>query len=243
MCLQCESTEKTAAAPTFHIIYEDEQLVAIEKPSGILVHRTGISQDRVFVLQTLRNQLQKHVYTVHRLDRATSGVLLFALNKDSQAIISEQFEKKTIEKVYYAVVRGWIHKKGTIDHPVPNDKGKLKSAITHYQRMAKGEIDVAIGRYKTARYSLVKLMPETGRKHQIRRHLRSISHPVIGDVNYGDRHHNHYFWDHLNLNRLMLHAHDLKISHPVSHETLIFNSSLPVEWSALFQQLNWKMST
>lgn len=223
----------------FNILLQNDEFIAIDKPSGILVHRTGISTDRVFVLQKLRDQIQQYIYTIHRLDRATSGVLVFAFNSEAQKHISRQFEAKTVSKTYFAMVRGWTDEDGTIDHPVPDDRGRSRSAITHFRRIATGELDVAIGRYKSARYSLVELKPETGRKHQIRRHMRHIAHPIIGDVNYGDRHHNHYFWEHLNLQRLMLHASELQLDNPKNEQRLNIHCPLPNAWHSLFQQLNW----
>ncbi|MGV6850965.1 MAG: pseudouridine synthase [bacterium] len=217
----------------FEILYQDNSIVVINKPSGILVHRTGISQDKVFVVQELRNQIGAYVYTVHRLDRATSGVLLFALNKEVQKALSAQFENREVHKKYHALVRGWPKKQGFIDHPVPDDRGRLREAMTNYQRLEKTEINVSIGRYNTARYTLLELHPETGRKHQIRRHLRHIAHPIIGDVNYGDRHHNHYFWEHLGIHRLMLHASALAFKHPDTGESIEIKISLPDEWKPI----------
>ncbi len=208
----------------FTILYEDDLLVAINKPAGILVHRTGISEDKVFVLQLLRDQLGgARIYTTHRLDRGTSGVLVFAKTQDAARFLGEQFMGKTVEKKYWALVRGWLPEPGTIDYALADKetgKGHL-DAVTHYSPMAKSEIDAPIGlRYKTARFSLVEARPETGRRHQIRKHFAHINHPVIGDVRHGDVKQNKYFRDVFGMKRMMLHSAFIQFEHPETREML-----------------------
>lgn len=208
----------------FPILFEDDYFVAINKPAGILVHRTGISEDRVFVLQLLRDQLGgARIFTTHRIDRGTSGVLIFAKNQESARHLGEQFMGKTIDKKYWAMVRGWIQEPATIDYALADKetgKGHL-DAVTHYRPMGVSEIEEPIGlRYPTARFSLVEASPETGRRHQIRKHFAHINHPIIGDVRHGDVKQNKYFRDVFGLKRMMLHAASLQFEHP-DNQTLI----------------------
>lgn len=222
----------------FNILLQNDEFIAIDKPPGILVHRTGISTDRVFVLQRLRHQVQKYLYTVHRLDRATSGVLLFAFNQHTQKLLAQQFENRSVNKTYQALVRGWTDEQGTINHPVPDDKGRKREAITSYRQIQKYQLFDKVGRYDSARYTLLELKPLTGRKHQLRRHMRHIAHPIIGDVNYGDRHHNHYFWEQLNTRRLMLHACQLSFTNPSNGKQLTINCSPSQQWVELLQRFD-----
>ncbi|MFK8017753.1 MAG: pseudouridine synthase [Gammaproteobacteria bacterium] len=208
------------------ILYRDDEFVAIDKPAGLLVHRSPISRDEVFALQTLRDQIGQRVYPVHRLDRATSGVLLFALNKDSAAKVSAQFEARTVVKRYLAVARGWIGSEGAIDHPLINDEGSAQAAQTRYTRLAKTELPFAVDRYPTTRYSLVQIEPLTGRRHQIRRHFKHISHHLIGDTTHGNGKHNRFFRERFGVRRLLLMGQELRFLHP-RLETLIRIEAAP----------------
>ena len=219
---------------TFPILYSDDYFVAINKPRGILVHRTGISEDRVFVLQLLRDQLGgAHVFTTHRLDRGTSGVLIFGKTQEAARHLGEQFMGKTIEKKYLAVVRGWTDETGTIDYPLADkETGRgLLDAVTHYTCLGKSEINAPIGlRYPTARFSLVTAEPETGRRHQIRKHFAHIHHPIIGDKRHGDVKQNTYFREKFGMTRMLLHASELAFQHPVSGQSVRITAPLDVEF-------------
>lgn len=211
---------------TFEILLEDDWLAAVNKPSGILVHRTGISEDTVFVLQLLRNQLGMRVYPIHRLDRGTSGVLLFAKSPESAAELNALFRGKSVEKEYTGIVRGFIDETGVIDHPIVDYPGAAgQEALTTYRRLAQVELPVAVGRYPTARYSLVAISPQTGRWRQIRKHFSHIRHPIIGDKKHGDLHHNKYFSETLGIHRLLLHAHRLRFTHPYTGQDLEITAS------------------
>lgn len=203
-------------APTsFDILFEDESFIAINKPYGILVHRTKISEDTRFVLQILRDQIGQHVYPVHRLDRATSGVLIFGKNKVAAGQLSEQFRERSIEKKYLAIVRGYVEPQATIDYPITGESGKHpQEAITHYTRLAQTEMDIAVRRYPTSRYSYVSIQLETGRWRQIRRHFSHLRHPIIGDKKHGDINHNKFFASEWGIDRMLLHASQLHFSHP-----------------------------
>jgi len=199
----------------FPILFEDESLIAINKPTGILVHRTRISEDKIFVLQLLRKQINQRVYPIHRLDRATSGVLIFGKNKEGASLLSEQFRAKKVEKQYLGIVRGYVEEEGTIDYPLAKEKWlPKKEAISHYRKLNQTEIQEPIGRYQTARYSLVEVRLETGRRHQIRRHFSHLRHPIIGDKKHGDVKHNSYWRDNFDISRMLLHAQHLQFNHP-----------------------------
>ena len=207
----------------FSILFADEHFVAINKPPGILMHRTRISEDNVFVVQLLRDQLGQRVYPVHRLDRATSGVLVFGKNAEAAGLLGEQVMDKTVEKKYMAIVRGWVPESGTIDYALEDPdsgKGRLQ-AITHFVRLGTSEINHSIGlRHKTARFSLVEAQLETGRRHQIRKHFAHLNYPVIGDKRHGDVKHNTYFREVFGLKRMFLHSLLLSFQHPYTLEQI-----------------------
>ena len=199
-----------------NILFQDEHYVAVDKPAGLLVHRSPISRDRVFVLQTLRNQLDRRVYPVHRLDRATSGVLVFGLTAEAARCLVAAFERHEVEKQYFAVARGWVDDQGLIDHPVADEEGNAiaRQARTHYRRLARVELPFAVDRYPTSRYSLVSVTPETGRRQQIRKHFKHISHHLIGDTTHGNGRHNRFFRDQIGISRLLLMSARLSFAHP-----------------------------
>ena len=163
------------------ILYQDNDFIAINKPNGILVHRTKIAQDtKGFVLQLLRNQIKQRVYPIHRLDKPTSGVLLFGLHSEAAKQMVAAFANRTIEKQYWAIVRGYTDKEAIIDYALQIDKYKpRKQAITKYKTIQKIEIPQPVGRYNTARYSWIEAMPKTGRMHQLRKHFKHIFHPIV----------------------------------------------------------------
>lgn len=226
--------------PTFDILYEDEWLIVINKPCGILVHRTKISEDTQFVLQLLRKQIQQYVYPVHRLDRATSGVLIFGKSSEAANHLAEQFRNHQIEKNYLAIVRGHLDATGTIDYDLAPEKHKpAKSAITHYQRITQSELNTPVGlRYPTARYSLVKINLETGRRHQIRRHFAHIRHPIIGDKRHGDCKYNKYFSENYGLERMLLHASEAVFSYGEKEDKIHVSAPLDATFLKTIDLLN-----
>lgn len=232
------------------ILYADDQLVAINKPAGMLVHRSWLDKhETVFAMQTLRDQLGQHVFPIHRLDRPTSGILLFALNSDTARIMSQKFEQHQLEKHYLAVVRGYLDGAGRIDYPLSVQRDKIadkfsqpkeaQSAITDYQTLAQVEMPYAAGKFATARYSLVQLRPTTGRKHQLRRHLKHLFHPIMGDTNYGDLHQNRTLTANIGVDRLFLHAQRLTFEHPDRLQKITLNAPLDGQWQRLFERFGW----
>ncbi|OFZ18965.1 MAG: hypothetical protein A2X94_13530 [Bdellovibrionales bacterium GWB1_55_8] len=230
----------------FRILHKDEWLVAIEKPAGFQVHPPenpahSLSRNKN-CLFLLRKQLEEKLYPVHRLDSATSGVLLFALTPEIARNLQSAFQAQEIQKRYYAVVRGFTPDEGTIDHPLSDldaredDETALpaKPSLTQYETLFRTEKEVAVGRYATSRYSLVRVEPKTGRQHQIRRHFAHISHPLIGDTVYGDGKHNRHFRTVLETRALLLKAYSLRLTHPVTSESLFLRCRWGDTWQRVF---------
>lgn len=204
------------------IIYRDENFIAIDKPSGLLVHRTNLdTQATEFALQILRDQIGQNVHPCHRLDRPTSGILLFALNAEALKYAQNEFAERRVEKIYHAIVRSWPEEVGTINYDLKSEENRklIQSAVTEFRCLAKSEINLPIGRYSTARFALLELIPKTGRKHQLRRHLAHIRHPIIGDTRHGDGAQNRFIREHFDCNRLLLHATGLCFKLPQSNHS------------------------
>jgi len=231
------------------ILFQDESLVAINKPSGLLVHRSPIDQfETRFAMQMTRDQIGQHVFPVHRLDKPTSGVLLFALSAEVASMLTKQFTETTIHKTYWAVVRGYTNDNGIIDSALQKELDKMtdkladkdkpaQSAITLYERLASTELPYPVGRYETARYSLISLQPKTGRKHQLRRHMKRIFHPIVGDTTHGDGKQNDFLRKQFGLSRLMLHACSMGLVHPVTGQKMLLEASAPDDFSGILKAL------
>jgi tRNA pseudouridine65 synthase len=205
------------------VLYQDNHLLAVYKPANLLMHKSPISSDKDFLLQRLHRQTQKHLYPIHRLDRATCGIVLFALQPETAAILSRDIQQHRMEKTYLAIVRGFVNDEGQIDYPLDDLKNHStamprKNAITHYSCLARAQIPIPVRPFSQSRYSLVKIQPLTGRRHQIRRHFAHIRHPLIGDVNYGDGKHNAMFRSHFLCHRLLLAAIKISLIHPVTNK-------------------------
>lgn len=230
-------------SPVLDILYNDSDIVAINKPSGLLVHRTSLATDRVTCLQLLRAQLDSWVYPIHRLDRGTSGVLLFALSSERARELSELFRSHDVTKRYLVIVRGYAPEQGDIDHAFsdPDDDLATIEARTAFRRLATVELPYPVGNYDTARYSLVQAEPLTGRTHQIRRHMKHISHQVVGDTTYGDGRQNRLFRERFNIHRMLLHAHTLCLPHPDGTGTIRIEAPLPEDFQFLFREFGWDL--
>ncbi len=224
---------------SFNILYEDTDFIAIHKPSGILVHRTRISEDTVFVLQILRDQLGYRIYPVHRLDRMTSGVLIFGKTKEAAGSLAELLREQKISKTYLAVVRGHLPASGTVDYPLARSpQHKKQPAVSEYRSLDQTEIPHAISRYPTSRYSLVKITPKTGRFHQIRKHFAHFRHPVIGDRPHGDCKHNKYLREKLGIAGMLLHAVSFSFVHPNTLNRVIIRSAPDSSFVEALEKLN-----
>ncbi|WP_085296967.1 tRNA pseudouridine(65) synthase TruC [Cognaticolwellia mytili] len=238
--------------PVLTILYQDEYLVAVDKPAGLFVHRSFMDKDEIyFALQLIRDQVGQYVYPLHRLDRPTSGVLLFALSQDIARLMGQAFSERNIHKTYYALTRGHLLGDGLVDYAlkeklddmgdknVSRDK-EAQSAQTHYQSIATATLHVPLGKYPSVRYSLVKCQPRTGRRHQIRRHLAHLRYPIIGDINYGDNKQNPFFGENFGFKRLMLIAKSLNFIHPITQQELTISAKFDMQWQQVLNELNWQ---
>ncbi|UYG07350.1 pseudouridine synthase [Halomonas sp. M4R1S46] len=229
------------------ILYHDEHLVAVHKPAGLLVHRTALARgERHVLLQALRDQLGRRVYPVHRLDRPTSGLMIFALSPETATRLAETFEQRRVEKRYLAVVRGVGPDAARLDYALREEDGRrpkaempAMEAVTEVRRLDSVELPVQVDRYPRARYSLMEARPLTGRRHQIRRHLSRRGYPIIGDAKHGKGNHNRFFAEHLDCARLLLAAVGLTFDHPADGRRLALGCALDAPMTALFQRFGW----
>lgn len=226
--------------PVLEIVYQDAYLVAINKPHGLLVHKSPIAADAdVFAVQMLRDQLDQRVYPVHRLDRKTGGVLLFALNESVNQQVQVRFSQGHVDKTYLAIVRGFTEVSGTIDYPLMREDGVVQDALTTYRTLEQVEIDLPFGRHATSRYSLIELTPSTGRMHQLRKHMAHILHPIIGDRPHGCNKQNKLFKDHFGMNTMLLHAARLELFHPVTDQPVSIRAGYQSEFSRMIATLGF----
>lgn len=231
------------------ILYRDDDIVAVHKPAGLMVHRSEVCRHETrFAVQLLRTQLGRHVFPAHRLDRGTSGVLLFAFDARTAGRLGQIFEARTIAKRYLAVVRGWPAHAGSIEHPLRRlEDGKdtadlgaaRQEARTDYRRLACAEVPIPSRHHDTTRVALVELLPRTGRQHQIRRHLKHLSHPILGDATYGKGPLNRAFAGLFGTRRLLLACTDLRLPHPTDGGTLRLHAPLEPGFAAVCAKLGW----
>ena len=221
------------------ILYQDEWLVAVDKPPGLLVHRTGLDAGETqFALQLLRDQLGRPVWPAHRLDKGTSGVLLFALDAETARALGLAFEAPDlVRKTYRAVVRGWPSAEGLIAHPLKRleddaraGRVEVQDAQTRYRTLERYELPLPYSGFPTTRCALVELQPLTGRRHQLRRHMKHLAHPIIGDATHGKGPLNRAVAERLGLQRLWLHALRLELPHPVSAAPLSIEAPCDQAW-------------
>ncbi len=214
------------------ILYEDQYCFIVNKPNNLLVHHShyarNIEEDSL--VELLRLEGFETPVPVHRLDRKTSGLILFVKRKEDVVPFQKLFDEDRIEKTYLALVRGFIPEQGTIDSPVKNERGNYKEALTEYRSLETFERDFEIPPYPSQRYSIAEFIPKTGRYHQLRIHANKIAHPIINDPKYGNRHHNHYFQHVLGIHELFLHAGKLAFVHPFTNESITVEAELPNHW-------------
>lgn len=231
------------------IIYRDDALIAIDKPAGLLVHRSDVDRHETrFAVQLLRDQIGQRVYPVHRLDKGTSGVLLFAFDSEMVRLMAGQFERGEVDKTYLAIVRGWPPAAGTIDHALSRkfdaygrqlSTAETQPAVTHFRRLATVEWPVRIDRHATSRYALVELKPVTGRQHQLRRHMKHIAHPIIGDATYGKGIHNRFFQREFGCGRLLLACTRLEFTHPLTGIKVGAGATAGTQFDTLLEAFGW----
>jgi len=239
------------SSETLEVLYQDEFLIAVNKPSGLLVHKSPIDRHETrFALQIVRDQIGKYVYPLHRLDKPTSGVLLFALKEEIAQSFSKMFEDGEVRKTYVAITRGHTPESGCIDHPLSQmldtKEQKLagitkepQDAQTLFERLASVTLPYEVDRYPTTRYSLVKLEPKTGRKHQLRRHMKHISHHIVGDTKHGRGEHNKFFREQFAIHRLLLHAYKISFFHPILKQEIEVEAHFDNDFKRLFDEFGW----
>lgn len=231
--------------PAFEILYQDEHVVAINKPSGWLVHRTEEATDSRTCLDVLRDQVGRYVYAAHRLDRKTSGVLVFGLSSEAGAGLVASFANRACHKGYLALTRGWLTESTTVDRIL-----KIRNRTRVTERESRSVIEPIetttyphpVGKFPTVRYSLVRVKPETGRRHQIRRHLSGLGYPIIGDTTYGDSDHNRFFREHFACWRMFLHAQSLSFPHPKTGELITISTPPDEEFIGICRKLGFEDS-
>ncbi len=245
-CVDSEDAASTEAP--LPVLYRDEHLIAVHKPSGLLVHRTGIDRHETrFALQMVREQCGRFVFPVHRLDKGTSGVLLFAFASDIAHVLGIGFETGAVRKRYLAVVRGHPLAAGVVDHALARIRDDYaggrpeappQEAVTRYRRLTTWELPCQVDRYATSRYALLELEPLTGRRHQLRRHLKHIAHPIIGDATYGKGRHNRLFQALFGSSRLLLACTEMACAHPVTGLPLCIQAPLADGFGAVLAALD-----
>ena len=222
------------------IAFRDEHLIAINKPHDLLVHRSPIAADvEVFALQLLRDQIGQKVYPVHRIDRKTGGVLLFAFDKAIEIEMQKQFADNLVSKKYLAILRGHTPDTGEIDYPLRKENGALQEAFTNYHTLKRTELDVPFGKHATSRYSFIEATPKTGRMHQLRKHFAHIFHPIIGDRTHGCNKQNKLFKEKWEMTTMLLHASQLTFNHPVTGEIITIEASLQPEFIRVMEMMGW----
>jgi tRNA pseudouridine65 synthase len=225
------------------IIFEDQFIICVNKPNNMVVHHAYHSRnvaDETSLLQLIQAEKGIKVYPIHRLDRKTSGIILLAKETIHVSKFQELFTNDEIEKTYYGVVRSFSPESKTIDSPVKGRDASIhKDALTYLKTLEQIVLEIPVKPYDSSRYSLVELKPKTGRMHQLRVHTSKISHPLIGDIKYGDKNHDLMFEENFGWKNMFLHAGHLKFKHPFSEEVLILKANFPKDWISLFEEFTW----
>lgn len=227
------------------VLYSDDSLAVINKPAGLMVHDSKLARGETdFAADRLREQFGKPIFLIHRLDRATSGCLLLAFDRDTASALGKVLMSGEVEKDYLAVCRGWPEERFSIDHPLDGGPGKpeKKPAVTHFMRLATGELPVPSAGFETSRYALLRCQLDTGRFRQIRRHLKHAFHHMIGDTSHGDGRHNLQFRMR-GVHRMLLHASRLSFLHPVTGERIEKLAPLDSEFRKAFELFGWDLET
>jgi len=223
------------------IVYQDDHIIAINKPHGLLVHRSSIATDaKEFALQLLRDQVNRYVSPVHRLDRKTGGLLLFTFEKDVEIAMHQQFQNGMVQKKYLAIVRGYAPDSQDIDYPLAKENGNIQEAFTAFVTLKRAELDIAFGKHPTSRYSLVEATPTTGRMHQLRKHFAHIFYPIIGDRKHGCNKQNKLFKEQWEMTTMLLHASELIFKHPVTGEEIHLKAPLQDEFNRVMDLMKWR---
>lgn len=230
-------------APGLVLLHADARLVVVDKPAGLLVHPSALdAHEADTALGRLQSATGRRWWTVHRLDKGTSGALVFAADADAARALGAAFETPgAVAKRYLALVRGWPADAGVCEHPLARDPERpsagqpLRESRTRWRVLRRLEWPFAVdARHATSRYALVEARPETGRRHQIRRHFKHLGHPLVGDATHGKGPHNRAVAAWLGTNRLWLHAAAIELPHPDGGR-LAVDAATGEEWSRLVE--------
>lgn len=224
---------EVAMPAALDVVHADDALAVVNKPAGLMVHDSALARGETdFAADRLREQFGRPIFLVHRLDRATSGCLLLAFDRETASALGKVLMSREVEKDYWAVCRGWPEEGFVVDHPLDGGPGKpqKKPAITRFQRLATTELQMPSAGFETSRYAWLCAQPETGRFRQIRRHLKHLSHHLIGDTSHGDGRHNRNFRM-LGIHRMLLHARRLAFVHPATGQRMEVVASVDAEFA------------
>jgi RluA family pseudouridine synthase len=209
---------------TLPLLHADSNLLVVDKPAGSVVHPTRGAAGALVVVRALEKQLGSPVFPVHRLDRQTSGVLMVARTREAARTLCTAFRNGMVDKAYLGLCRGIIAHPRQVDHAI-DDEGTERPAVT----------DIEPVEHFCGRYTLFRAWPRTGRRHQIRSHLRHINHPLVVDVTYGNGALNRFFRTNFDLKRLFLHAESLRV--PLEPEPVGVTAPLPQDLTAVLARL------
>ncbi len=226
------------------VLYQDDHFVAVDKRSGLVVHPTSMAPDAIALLPIVRKRMGGWVYPLHRIDRGTSGLVLFALSQEAARRMGALIESRSVDKQYLALLRGYLDD-CRVHRAIDDGEhgGSLVESVTDFYCEARVELPWAVGRYSTARYSLVRARLTTGRRHQIRRHAAHLSHPVIGDTTHGDGDHNRFFRETFRLSRLLLMATSMAFEHPFTQKNVTIEAPIPARLQRVFDRFSWPAPT
>lgn len=238
------SVLRSTQSDALEMLRLEERWGVVNKPAGLMVHDSGLARgERDFLVDRLRAQLDRPIHLVHRLDRATSGCLLLAFDREAAALLGQQFMSRDVEKVYLAVCRGWPElDEFEVDHPLDGGPGKpeKKPALTRIRVLARGELDEPAAGFPTARYALIACRPYTGRFRQIRRHLKHIDHHLIGDTSHGDGRRNRSFRLR-GIHRMLLHACRLEFCHPLDAGAVVIEAGIDAQFAHVLALFGWNL--
>jgi len=228
--------DPSASPAAVEVLYSDDEIIVIDKPSSMLTHRHSMDRGSPTVVQAMETRFGETIYTVHRLDRMTTGAMILARTRGSAGELSRQFRDREINKTYLAIVRGHLDASGTIETPIARTTDStVLQARTDYETLAWGRVCEPIGRYEEGWFSLVRLSLLTGRSHQARRHLHRIDHPVVGDNKHGDKTYNRWAIDRTGVKHLYLRAIELTFRHPLTEKTMEIRLGIPDIWTRFLQ--------
>ncbi|MBN2681321.1 MAG: hypothetical protein JXR58_02325 [Bacteroidales bacterium] len=221
-------------------VYEDSSLLVINKPDNMLIHHSFYSRNvkSKSLVEILKSQRKDYLAPVHRLDMGTSGIVIFSKSPEITRLMQKQMEERLVTKKYIALVRGFTDENGIVETPIREpDSDIYKEAKTIFRRISKIELNIAVKPFPSSRYSLIELQPITGRTHQLRKHMNKISHPIIGDKKYGNRHHNSMFENELNISGMFLHAARIEFNHPEREEIITISAPFYEKWRKMAEKL------